>query len=322
MPTSTRHTFLNALRFTVLALVFWGITRAVFNAQAKFAAEKLTWQGLRWGWLGVSAAAYAAGLFLMGCFWYRVLRALRQQPSFAETMRAYYIGHLGKYVPGKAMVVVLRAGLIRGVHVDTVVASISVLVETLTMMAVGAFWAAVVLFVQYRESSLLRWLALGLMMATAVPTLPPVFCTIVRRLLPKFHTHLAEITDGYTFALVAQGWLACTFGWALLAISFWATLKGIPYADPLGRLPALFPVLLASVAMAVVLGFVSLLPGGVGVREWALDQLMVPQIGEVAALAGAILLRLVWLLTELAISVILYFGLPSPVQDADSSARV
>ncbi len=131
--------------------------------------------------------------------------------------------------------------------------------------------------------------------------------------------HFDEITAGYTFGLVAQGWLACTCGWALLAVSFWATLKAIPYADPLENLATMFPVLLASVALATVLGFVSLLPGGVGVREWALNQLMVPQIGEVAALAGAIVLRLVWLLTELLISVILYFGLRSAAQDANPS---
>ena len=301
----------------VLALVIWGISRAFANARFSFAEENLSWQGLRWRWLLVSVVAYAGGLFVMGCFWYRVLYALQQRPGFLETMRAYYIGHLGKYVPGKAMVVVLRAGLIRGVQVDIVVAGISVFIETLTMMAVGTFWAVVVLLVRYREITTLRWLAVGLIIATVAPTLPPVFRTLVRRLRPKFQTHFDEITAGYTFALVAQGWLACTCGWALLAVSFWATLKAIPYADPLENLATMFPVLLASVALATVLGFVSLLPGGVGVREWALNQLMVPQIGEVAALAGAVVLRLVWLLTELLISVILYFCLRSLAQDAN-----
>ena len=316
-----RSILINVFRFIVLALVIWGIARVVADARASFAAENLSWQGLRWRWLLVSVVAYEGGLLVMGCFWYRVLHALRQRPSFLETMRAYHIGHLGKYVPGKAMVVVLRASLIRGVQVDIVVAGISVFIETLTMMAVGAFWAMVVLLVQFREITTLRWLAVGLIIATVAPTLPPVFRTLVRRLRPTFQTHFDEITAGYTFGLVAQGWLACTCGWALLAVSFWATLKAIPYADPLENLATMFPVLLASVALAVVAGFASLLPGGMVVREWVLDRLMVPQIGEVAAFAGAIVLRLVWLLTELVISVILYFGLSSPAQDANSSKR-
>ena len=59
-----------------------------------------------------------------------------------ETTRAYYVGHLGKYVPGKALVVIIRTGLISGPRVDTTVAAVSIFIETLTMMAVGAFLAA------------------------------------------------------------------------------------------------------------------------------------------------------------------------------------
>jgi hypothetical protein len=42
------------------------------------------------------------------------------------------------------------------------------------------------------------------------------------------------------------------------------------------------------------------------VREAVLAELMVPRLGEMAALLGAVLLRLVWLLSELLISGILY----------------
>ena len=56
---------------------------------------------------------YLVGLLPAGLFWWRVLWVLGQKTRFLDTMRAYYIGHLGKYVPGKAMVVVLRAGLLQ-----------------------------------------------------------------------------------------------------------------------------------------------------------------------------------------------------------------
>ena len=35
-------------------------------------------------------------------------QGLGQDVGLLETLRAYYIGHLGKYVPGKAMVIVLN----------------------------------------------------------------------------------------------------------------------------------------------------------------------------------------------------------------------
>ena len=89
-------------------------------------------------------------------------------------MRAFWIGHLGKYVPGKAMVVILRTGLVYSDRVNRTVAVTSVFIETLTMMAVGAFVAAASLMLT-SENSTLMWLALGLMLMSGVPTWPPLF---------------------------------------------------------------------------------------------------------------------------------------------------
>ena len=44
-------------------------------------------------------------------FWYRLLRQLGQRPTALAAVRAYYIGHLGKYLPGKACALLLRATL-------------------------------------------------------------------------------------------------------------------------------------------------------------------------------------------------------------------
>lgn len=54
--------------------------------------------------------------------------------------------------------------------------------------------------------------------------------------------------------------------------------------------------------MAVVLGFVSFLPGGAGVREVVLSTMLAPIVGPVAALAAAVWLRIVWLVTELILA--------------------
>jgi uncharacterized membrane protein YbhN (UPF0104 family) len=71
----------------------------------------------------------------------------------------------------------------------------------------------------------------------------------------------------------------------------------------------LWPRLTVAVSLAVVAGFLSLLPGGLGVRELVLDELMIVPFGAMVALVSAVLLRLVWLLAELLVSGILYIGL-------------
>src|SRR5262245_38975320 len=63
------------------------------------------------GWLIASAVLYLVGLGFSMYFWFRLLRALGQQPSLPWMMRAYYVGHLGKYVPGKAVALFLRTTL-------------------------------------------------------------------------------------------------------------------------------------------------------------------------------------------------------------------
>jgi hypothetical protein len=61
----------------------------------------------------------------------------------------------------------------------------------------------------------------------------------------------------------------------------------------------------ATVAIAVVAGFASMLPGGLGVRDLLLVQLLAPICGEPNALIAAAMWRLVSVLSEFVICVIL-----------------
>ena len=63
-------------------------------------------------WVAASVGLYLAGLSAFGVFFWRVLEAGPTPTRFYPALRAYLISHLGKYVPGKAMVVVMRAGLV------------------------------------------------------------------------------------------------------------------------------------------------------------------------------------------------------------------
>src|SRR5262245_43065649 len=66
------------------------------------------------GWLVLSAGLYLAGLAFSAWFWVRLLRVFGQKPALLDAGRAYYIGHLGKYVPGKAWALLLRGTTLRG----------------------------------------------------------------------------------------------------------------------------------------------------------------------------------------------------------------
>ena len=241
-------------------------------------------------------------------FWHQSLRALGQELPLLHVIRAYYIGHLGKHVPGKAMVVVIRAGLVRRPGVDGPLVVASVFLETLTMMSVGARIAGGIVAVWLRGNPSIAYLAALLAVVAGLPTLPPIFRRLVRLAGLRWMTpSVREKLDRLDWPTMAVGWLLNTIGWAVLGLSYWAVLEGLELAsDGLG---GRFYVYVASVSFATVSGFVSMVPGGLAVREGALTKLttlMIPSIGGGMALVSTILLRFVWFVSELAISGMLY----------------
>ena len=221
---------------------------------------------IRPGWLLVSGLLYLVGILPEGLFWHRALRSLGQDVPLGRTLRAYYIGHLGKYVPGKAVVVVMRTGLVCGPGVDASIAAASVFLETLTMMAAGAFLAAVLLVVHDPWHSLLvleaagggaaapaagrvrlrfrpRFVAAGLAghdggdgaAHAAAGLFPPGRLVGVGRSDPAVAAKLAQ----FRYRTLLWGWVMMFVGWGFIGASLWATLKavGAPDIDLLRQLP-------------------------------------------------------------------------------------
>jgi hypothetical protein len=113
-------------------------------------------QPFRPGWLVLAGALYLLGLASSALCWHRLLRGLGQRPPFLVTLRAYYIGHMGKYLPGKAWAVFLRASLVRGPHTTPVLAAATGFYEVFVTMSAGVLVAAVLfgLLLPPRESHL------------------------------------------------------------------------------------------------------------------------------------------------------------------------
>ena len=93
----------------VVVVVLSGSSAARFSPPSR-SSTATSWYNSGPGWLAASGAV----LYLLGAAVRRSSGTACCGPWgrrwLAETLRAYYIGHLGKYVPGKAMVVILRTG--------------------------------------------------------------------------------------------------------------------------------------------------------------------------------------------------------------------
>ena len=277
-------------------------------------------------WLIGSGLLYLAGLSACGRYYERILNASSTPVALVPALRAYLVSHLGKYVPGKAMVVVIRTGMVVPFGARASSAAIATFYETLVMMAAGGLISAVG-FASATGSHPLE-LNLPVWGRVEFPVYRPSIhgrgwardwrfcCWFYRRCLPGWWGLVEsspipgvgpEAMPRLTGGLLVQGLFWSSAGWVLLGLSQLAVVRAFD-SEGARRLvaPGLAPVVIASVALATVAGFlVAVLPGGLGVREGVLMSALAPALGSDQAVVAALALRLVWVVAELAAAAVL-----------------
>lgn len=294
-----------AIILAVLGAVGWRFAR-------DFRDPSLWQRRLDPGWLVASGVLYLVGIGCSALFWHRLLGATGQNVSVPAALRAYYVGQLGKYVPGKAWALLLRCALVRGQGVRLGAAAATTLYEVLTTMAAGVLLAVGLVIALVSDSAaesgwpLLRYLfhylfttgapkpaaldrsallilASGLLVIVGLPLLPPLFNRVARR-FSSLRAMAGKAGGPFTVpavptAALPQGLLITGVGWLFLGASLWAALHAVlPHEiawawDVWGRFTAYL-------AMAFVAGFVIMLPGGIGVRELLLTLFLFPEIAR------------------------------------------
>ena len=271
-------------------------------------------------WLIPAGMLYLIGWLPSAWYWRALLRRLNQRPGGYETTRAYFVGHIGKYVPGKALVLVIRGGFLKEAGVNPVLGALTAAYETLVTMSAGAaiaialapavipdgLWNRLPVAMQYfRAQPTLLLVIVVIATFASAPFSAWLFTRIGRKALPSAAVDVAPAV-GITAGTLIQGILVTSLVWILHAFSLGCTLQAI--SDTSLSL-AQFPVWLGSVSLSTFSGFVILIaPGGLGVREWILIETLKdqPDIGHEKAIVAAGLLRLVWFVAELAIAGLLY----------------
>jgi hypothetical protein len=279
-------------------------------------------------WLLASAVVYLIAVGFSGLFWLRLMHSLGQPIGFAAGMRAYYISHLGKYLPGKAWAVWLRGEGAKRAGCSMSVAVATAFYEVLTLMATGALVAAVVFVFQppkFYGIDFPPWLTGTILVAVCgLPLVPGVMSFVTRRLARRFaaiehaHVRVTTLLEGVAIELV---------GWALMGLSVWLCLYGT--LDPAPELTLeSWATFSAVIGLGYALGFAAfMLPAGVGVREYVLSEFLIPFVAvadpnaaRAILTACALLLRCVWTLSELAMAGVLGLAVRLPKPGDESSS--
>ncbi len=249
---------------------------------------------LHWGKLGLAALIYGVGLLPASFVLRRALVGLGEHPRIGTTIAAQLLGHIGKYVPGKAMVIVLRIGALTVDGVKPIATTIAVFVETFMMMAVGAAVAGVVVLWLPVPTWIVA-IALSFAVLASVPTFPPLLNRVASRVSK---VKIADLDSRIGSGLVIYGWVFSLVAWLMMGASFALLISALPSANPMPPTIQLYAVATAAVSLALVVGFASLLPGGAGVRELVLMTVLGVSLGAAHGFLAAIAHRIMSIVVE------------------------
>jgi glycosyltransferase 2 family protein len=273
------------------------------------------------GWLVAAGAVYLISWLPSVWFWRALMRALGGRVSFPDAARAYYCGHLGKYIPGKAMVLVIRAALVKDRGCRPLAATVTASYETLTLMGTGVALGAALAPLLFRNwlaahfpalslsplvESAIALVAITLLVAGSLPLVSKLLTWIAVKATPDSSLATAEEIS-VPVRLIALGCGAFVVSWAVQGLSLGLTLQAV---DGIGFDLTAWPLWTGAMALSTSLGFAVLFaPGGLGVREGILLAILSSQSGisPPAAVAVTVLSRIVSFVAELVISAVLFF---------------
>lgn len=284
---------------------------------------------IRLGWLVAAGGCYIIGWLPCAWMWQRLLQQHDSPVSFLKMLPAHYCGHLGKYVPGKAMVLVIRAAMVKPLGVKPPIAVLTATYETLASMAVGALGVVLLLPVLWSPvanpdaPSETTTESQGVIAGMIEPIIqrPVLFSTlavaITLAILPFTSRTMTAVAKKITksdtttvempLKLLVASVVILGIGWWIHGLSLACVMIAVGADESvLLRLP----VWTLAVTAGVVMGFIALIaPGGLGIREAFITAIIqqLPDVSDSQAIAAAILLRIVWFTTEVIIASALYW---------------
>lgn len=222
--------------------------------------------------------------------WSRVLRRFDAPPVETSALqRVWFLSNLARYIPGKIWQFVGVAQLARAGGISAAVLVTSMVVHVgFTILAAAAVSA--VLY-PYEPMGLeeIRWLApaaVGIgVLAGAHPAVLNLGLGLARRLTRR---DVLRWTGSWSDGLVLVGY--AVVAWLLYGAAFHLFVSAIVPVGPNG-----YPAFVAVNSLSFLVGYVSPLPAGLGLREVAMTLLLRPFVPEGLSPALAILSRL-WLI--------------------------
>ena len=323
------------VKWTLFLLVLVYVVRYGYEQWNAAELSEVQWAP---GWWLAAGLLYFCSWLPAGCLWWLLLKQAGVSLAFYPTFRAHFCGHLGKYVPGKALSIIIRAAMLREYNVSATLAGMLATVETLITMAAGLLISLSLLpvVIGSESSDALTQMMPALKLLTdldpgkqylisgSILLLGILATPVVSRGLQWMTTRLVSKVDNtpdkasqknsalinspirFTSKMILLGSAIVAIGWFINGLSLGCLLMGCGVAPDSLTAPLLWT---SAVAGATSLGFLVLFaPAGLGVREGILIAILQlsPQIDPSLAVIVALLFRIISFSSEVIFSGLLY----------------
>ena len=213
-------------------------------------------------------------------------------PSLRASAHIYYIGQLGKYVPGSVWAVVAQSELGLEHRISRSRSAVVALGALAVLVVTGTGVAATALSITSPRSLQSYWWALPALPVGFCLLLPPVFNRLIRVALKA--TGRGGATDG-----IGGRSLLVSSAWALVMWGFFGAQAWV-LADALGgRSPHIAVICVGAFALAWVVGLlVVVAPAGAGAREAALVLALGSVLDRPEALVLALVSRIIMVVAD------------------------
>jgi uncharacterized membrane protein YbhN (UPF0104 family) len=271
-----------------------GVSLALISLAGQWAELRTGAAQLSVGYLTAAAAAVGASLVLSLLSWRATLAGLGADVPLGRSARIYFVGQLGKYVPGSVWPVLaqMELGAAYGLSRPLVAAS-SLLAMAIAVPVALAVGLLAVPGLLSGDGSAYLLLFLALPVAVVVLS-PPVLNPLLDRLLRLARRPaLPQRIDGPAVLRVAAFAGAAHL---LLGLQAWLLARDLGAEGP-----AVLPLAVGAFALASVAGLLALpVPAGAGVREAVLVVALAPVLPVGSALLLALVSRVLLTVGDLA----------------------
>jgi len=287
-------------------------------------------------WLIPAGLVYLIAYTVWGLYYVILLNDQGAHAPTATGLRAYFISQMGKYVPGKILVIVIRVGMLRGIGITRTAVAITAMYESLVWVGAGALVGIALLPDSLWQGLQARAQSEG----KALPDIHRAWLIVPVALAPiglvglnRFVNRVNRWRKGakakqyprVKLHMVVFGLVFDAIGWLVLGGCLTLTLVGLQPDAPVTA--AEYWNLVSINAIAYVLGFVAFfMPAGIGVRDLALQFLLAVELqarlnlpaADANALGAllAVWFRLLGTVAEIVMAGILYRFAPSATRRA------